>query len=72
MECLCFAIALIGPAVGGYLLRDRFEALAQVPISLWVPLIPPLLLFLAGIGFHRHRKGIERKLSAATEARSGS
>lgn len=67
-EVICFAVALIGPAIGWYILRDKLDTLAQIPAALWAPMIPPVLLFLAGIGFHRHRRGIERQLREATES----
>ena len=67
-EVICFSVAVIGPVIAYYFLHDKLAKISEIPAALWAPLIPPILLVLAGIGFHRHRKGIERKLRAATEA----
>ena len=66
-EIICFSVALIAPAIAYYFLHDKLAKITQIPAALWAPLIPVVLLTLAGIGFHRHRKGIERKLRAATQ-----
>ena len=67
-EVICFAVAVIGPLIGYYFLHDKLAKVSEIPAALWAPMIPPVLLLLAGIGFHRHRKGIERKLRAAAQA----
>ena len=70
LEILCFGLAVLVPAVGALLLGDKLAAMWQVPLAIWVPLIPPFVLFLGGIGFHRHRKGLEQRIRAAAEARA--
>ena len=67
-ECLCITGGLVLPAIGAWFLRDRLAEMWQIPVSFWVPAMPFILLLLAGYGFRRHRKGIEKKLRAARDA----
>jgi hypothetical protein len=63
-ECICWFFAIVGPAVAGYLLRHRIPGFLERPEVMVAALAPVFLCLIGAIGFHRLRKGIERKIAA--------
>ena len=71
-ELICAFFAMTGPLVAGYLLRARLPGFLERPEVMVAALMPVFLLIGATIGFHRLRKGIERRIEAEAEESSTS
>jgi hypothetical protein len=62
-ETVCWVLALGGPAIAAWLLRDRMPQIFASAAYMIAPIIPSVLLLGAAIGFRRLRKGIERRMA---------
>lgn len=63
-ELVCWFFVISGPLVAGYLLRHRLPGFLERPEVAVAALAPVFLLLIGAIGFHRLRKGIDRRIAA--------